>query len=289
MNRLSSVFPSTKGTPDGSAKKKRKAATDLSPLKAFKGRRLVDHERAFVDHKISRVYSIIRKCTGSLGGGGHGGSIYGEITMGSFQRVIDYLKSNCAFSNESKFLDVGSGLGKPSIHVSIDPGCEVSFGIESDKLRWSLSLQNLRGILSEMSLNVFFSHGDITHVSSFDPFTHIYSFDVGFPGDTMSKLASIFNSSSSPLYLVSFHAPRKIVDQYGYKVEFVDKLPTSMCGSGESHTCYIYKRSSSVSTTEIIDPLFTSGLDILAKSSVKTWVTSASFFQQDRLTRSQKK
>ena len=33
------------------------------------------------------------------------------------------------------------------------------------------------------------------------------------------------------------------MEEYGYEVELVDQLATSMHGSGESHMCYIYRRT----------------------------------------------
>lgn len=36
---------------------------------------------------VKRAYSIVRRCTGSLGGNGSGGAIYGELTSGSMQKA----------------------------------------------------------------------------------------------------------------------------------------------------------------------------------------------------------
>ena len=66
---------------------------------------------------------------------GVGGAIYGEITQQQFQKVVDFLKDHCEFDHQSLFLDIGSGLGKPNFHVSIDPGCQVSYGVEIEKVR----------------------------------------------------------------------------------------------------------------------------------------------------------
>ena len=42
----------------------------------------------------------------------------GELTKGSMQMVINTLKSECNLTKKSLFLDVGSGLGKPPLHVA---------------------------------------------------------------------------------------------------------------------------------------------------------------------------
>jgi hypothetical protein len=40
---------------------------------------------------VSKVYKIVRKLTGSIGGNGSVGPIYGELTMGSMQKMIDLM------------------------------------------------------------------------------------------------------------------------------------------------------------------------------------------------------
>ena len=47
----------------------------------------------------------------------------------------------------NRFLDVGSGLGKPNLHVAQYPGVKVSIGIELKRERWMLSLSNLKACL----------------------------------------------------------------------------------------------------------------------------------------------
>ena len=50
------------------------------------------------------------------------------------------MKTHTGLDSSSFFLDVGSGIGKPNFHVAIDPGVQVSFGLEIDDDRWLLSL-----------------------------------------------------------------------------------------------------------------------------------------------------
>lgn len=217
-------------------------AIPLSP------QRLENVAKSFIELDVVEVYKTIRKQTGALGGNAAGGAIYGEITRNSFQRVVDFLKINCDFSETSLFLDVGSGLGKPSFHVSIDPGVEISFGIELEEIRWHLSLHNLKSILlleknRSKRACMMFSMGDITNAATLNPFSHVYSFDVGFPPDVMDKYAAIYNLSDAP-FLVSFHGPRKIIELYQFAVECMGQIVTSMAGSSEVHTCYFYRRHS---------------------------------------------
>jgi hypothetical protein len=41
---------------------------------------------------VQQVYSVLQAATGSLGGNGNSGAIYGELTQASMQRVVDLLK-----------------------------------------------------------------------------------------------------------------------------------------------------------------------------------------------------
>uniref|UniRef100_A0AAV1V5F3 DOT1 domain-containing protein n=1 Tax=Peronospora matthiolae TaxID=2874970 RepID=A0AAV1V5F3_9STRA len=292
-----------------SSKKKRTRGSIGTPGKVTPLAQVREKEihRTFTDHEVSEVYKTIRKQTGSLGGNAAGGAIYGEITQASFQRVVDYLKDHCELSEASCFVDVGSGLGKPNFHVSVDPGVQVSYGIELEELRWHLSLHNLRSVLSLDSqrhkpLSTVFTAGDITHAHTFEPFSHVYTFDVGFPPDVMDKMAEMFNRSSAK-YFVSFHSPRKVVETYGFSVTNIGRVATSMAGSSEGHQCYFYRRVAVIEeesefereevTVEMAplndcvicpplaeDPLFSKGIELLktGREGMLSWIND--FFDQ---------
>lgn len=95
-----------------------------------------------VDSKVEKVYKIVKKATGSLGGNGCNGPIYGELTMHSMQKIVNILITKCNFSHKSRFIDVGSGLGKPNFHVSQDPAVRLSLGVELEEIRWQVSHTN---------------------------------------------------------------------------------------------------------------------------------------------------
>lgn len=44
-------------------------------------------------------------------------------------------------------------------------------------------------------------------------------------------------------YFVSYRPPHKVIDEYGYKVNYMHQLMTTMSGSGEGHTVYFYERA----------------------------------------------
>mmetsp|Transcript_2457 Transcript_2457/g.5114 ORF Transcript_2457/g.5114 Transcript_2457/m.5114 type:complete len:239 (-) Transcript_2457:112-828(-) len=158
------------------------------------------------------------------------------------------MKEYMEFDSNSRFIDVGAGLGKPNIHVAMDPKVEFSYGIEVNPERWHLSLSNLKPLLKEaikdrsMGHNIILDKGDIIEAKSFDPFTHVYMFDIGFPGFLFAHLSEMFNNSTVSNYLISYYGPKKIIEQYGFEVELMFKVSVSMHGSGEYHSGYYYKR-----------------------------------------------
>lgn len=197
--------------------------------------------RTHTEPEVKAMYKIVNKCTGSLGGNGAGGAIYGELTQASMQKVVNLLIEQGGLDKDSAFIDVGAGLGKPNLHVAIDPGVRISVGIEMEYVRWLLSLHNLKHFLDETDNiykksdrtflnNVTFMHGDAIQAKSFDPFTHIYMFDIGFPPTLFLHLAECVRKSSTAKYVLCYHAPHLMIERYGFDMEFIEKQATSMHG-----------------------------------------------------------
>jgi hypothetical protein len=144
---------------------------------------------------VSKVYKIVKKLTGSIGGNGYSGPIYGELTMGSMQKMIDLMMEHTGFDSSSRFIDVGSGIGKPNLHVAQYPGVTFSCGVEMEHTRWSLGLTCLKAILDQavadgrdgikqgteeqIQGNCVFLHSNILEAKVFNPFTHVYMFSIG--------------------------------------------------------------------------------------------------------------
>lgn len=206
---------------------------------------------------VTDVYKIVRKLTGSIGGNGYCGPIYGELTMGSMQKMIDLMIAKTSFDKTSRFIDVGSGIGKPNLHVAQYPGVEFSCGVEMEHTRWSLGMTCLKAIMNEVVKesnqqqndpkqqiqgNTMFLHKNITEAKTFDPFTHVYMFSIGFPPPLWVQLSEMWNKSLSP-YLICYHSPKDIITAYGLNVDLIAQTQTSMHGSKEGHMGYIYKRS----------------------------------------------
>ena len=237
-------------------------------------------QRVLLPPNVKTVYSIIRSATGSIGGNADGGAIYGETTAFSLQNIINLMKAHANFTSDSRFIDVGSGLGKPNLHVAQDPGVRFSCGIEVNRIRWMLSLNNLlnvlqyrihqstSGIINEANLlgfNCFFSYGDISMAETFNPFTHVYMFDIGFPPNLMTHLSTVFNRSCSS-YLICYHPPAIMIVRYKFDIILMCQQNTTMHGSGENHTGYIYRRTiimNNPSSDFPIDPIFMESWNIV--------------------------
>ncbi|CAB9514414.1 Histone methylation protein DOT1 [Seminavis robusta] len=211
-------------------------------------------EEIVIQPNTKRVYNLVKKLTGSLGGNGSCGPIYGELTQGSMQKMVNLMKQHTQLDKTSRFIDVGSGIGKPNLHVTQDPGVAFSCGIEMELDRYRLGLKCLQRVLQEavndahddaikdkVRHNCMFLHGNIMSARTFDPFTHVYMFSIGFPPKLWVYLSEAWNRSQSP-YMICFHGPRTLINDYEFEVELLAQTPTSMHASGEGHQGYIYQR-----------------------------------------------
>lgn len=75
----------------------------------------------------------------------------------------------------------------------------------------------------------------------------------------------MWNRSQSR-YLICYHPPKDIVSDYGFHVVLLNQTSTSMHGSKEIHTGYIYKRNetggtSSSAAAGACDPFFANVVD----------------------------
>jgi hypothetical protein len=65
----------------------------------------------------------------------------------------------------------------------------------------------------------------------------------------------MWNRSHSP-YLICYHGPRDIIENYEFNLELVTQTPTSMHGSKEGHMGYIYRRPDHAESLNACDPFF---------------------------------
>jgi len=227
-------------------------------------------DKKWVTNNINEVYSIIKPFESM----GHSDRdcVYGEVTKGAFQKIVDDMKAHAEFNASSRFIDVGSGLGKPCLHVAQDPGVSFSFGIELSEVRWGLCINAFLKVLQLASKQVqncrishkcFFALGDVAQADTFDPFTHVYMFNTGFNPREIYGIADKFNRSSTARYLICY-INYKDVREYNFQVHPpIRVIKTSMSGSNRHHSAFIYKRAISEMIEPLMitcDPLFRDGL-----------------------------
>jgi hypothetical protein len=134
---------------------------------------------------VDKVYKIVHKFTGALGGMAEGGPVYGELTTGSMNKVVNLMIEHTGFCESSCFIDIGCGLGKPNLHVAQYPGVALSVGVEIRAVRHFLGMTNLNAVLDAAKTNPSIGHkcylirADIMSFKCLDPFTHVYMFDIG--------------------------------------------------------------------------------------------------------------
>lgn len=227
-----------------------------------------------ISENVRLIYKLVHSTTGAIGGNGSFGAIYGELTKGSMQKMVNLMKEHTGLDKSSNFIDVGSGIGKPNLHVNEDPGVNFSYGIEMERSRWLLGLCALKAVLTkarekkDLGQRCMFDHGNIKQANTFDPFTHVYMFSIGFPPTLWDHLSEMFNNSHSE-YLICFHPPRVIIEKYEFEVDLIIQTPTSMHGSSEGHTGYIYKRRNTAplasSGNVRCDPLYQDAYNFVKK------------------------
>lgn len=273
---MTSFLSPVKSRPEGKFSTPAKLSTPVKSLEL--AATPVKEVEALPGPSVKHLYRVIQKSSGAVGGYGHNGPVYGEITMGTFQKVVNAMVKHTGFEAGSSFVDIGAGLGKPSLHVALNPGVQLSCGIEVEELRWQLSMHNLRFVMNqvpEMRKNVvYFAHADATEMD-LHAFTHIYMFDVGFPPNVLRSLADAFNKSKSAKALVSFQRPDKIKN-IGFSVELVTQVLTRMNGSTEGHTAYVFTKKSGLMQTRITDLLPATPAKTPVKVPTKTPVKTRS-------------
>ena len=236
-----------------------------------KNRRFHTSADAIVTAEVVALYNAINTVNREMGGSGSGGPMYGEITCKSFQRICSYLKRHMDFKRTSYFLDIGAGLGKPSLHVLLDPGVQFSFGVEIERHRWGLSMWILKHLLTNMAPlqalapSVFFALSDAAKLDTLNPFTHIYMFDVAFNRDLLKAIAKAYNMSESVLCLTSYQTP-KAIKEAGFNVTLHGRIQTHYYASKGRHTAYVYKtrEEGSEDRQRAISDTFMFGFELLS-------------------------
>jgi hypothetical protein len=105
--------------------------------------------------KTNPLYKEINKIA-KLGGNGHGGAIYGEVTRMSMIYILRSAKEHLGLSKTTTFLDIGSGVGKPNLTAAVAEHVRLSIGIEVIRYRHWMSQVVLDFLLKDSLSFSFF-------------------------------------------------------------------------------------------------------------------------------------
>ena len=150
--------------------------------------------------KVKTVYNVVNNSNGRLGGGASGGPIYGQLNESSMDKVIDVMMNVCNLNSLSMVLDVGAGLGLPTFHIAQRVHLCLSMGVESEAIRYRMSIHSLKLLCTGPHRSVVntdgvsFIHANILNAESYEPFNIIYMFDVGMPPSIYEHGSVCFNA-----------------------------------------------------------------------------------------------
>lgn len=202
--------------------------------------------------RLSDLYREITRRSGRIGGAAAGGPLYGELTAQSMDRVVETLR----LAASSILLDLGSGIGKPGLHATFTVGCRC-VGVEVNGLRWWRSLTILRPPCPvSRATPPLLLHADGLRLPTLEPCTHVYTFNPGWPVSDVQRLCDLVVASTSVVVLACFQhlfrgvrADRQQRAPFNGAFRLVTQIAVTMSGSGQRHTCYVYRRVSSSSSS----------------------------------------
>jgi hypothetical protein len=214
-----------------------------------------------------RMKIILNRLPSVDGGKGLSAPIYGEVNFTGMNRIFYLLKKFTGMSEESHFIDIGSGSAVQVLHAALN-SVKTSAGIEYDEMRHEQALARIHMLghprsgvapITFREGQIHLIHGAAESMESLEPYTHVYSFDRAFlgaktyhPETPFIHLAQLFNKSQTLKCYVSFVNPSTLLS-YGFDARVLGQLGNlSQAGSKEKMTAYFYVKASDkrVTTTE---------------------------------------
>lgn len=148
-------------------------------------------------------------------------SLYGEITFGSLDKVIQYLKLN----KDDVFFDLGSGVGKVVMQVAMTTPVKKVVGVELSNSRYKEARKAARLLQSQGYVEprkYSFKNEDILETNLKNA-TVIYSCSTAFPMKFMNKFTKKLGELKRPLRIVT---TQELPENKYF--ELVDKLQLDM-------------------------------------------------------------
>jgi hypothetical protein len=94
-----------------------------------------------MEAQMSSLYSLLNI---AVDPGSDGTGILVEVKVGSMQNLMEHLQDLCEFNENSRFLDVGSGCGRPVLHAAVAIKPKLSIGVEVHPLIYGASVGCLK-------------------------------------------------------------------------------------------------------------------------------------------------
>ena len=210
-----------------------------------------------------QLYRAIQHADGMLNGTDDG--LAGEMRVGSMHTIVQFLMDTCSMGPGSTFLDIGSGLGKPVLHVALHAQVQHALGIEVAHATWALAMSTLLRARDRSHLpttpTIHYAHTSVASLSTLNPCTHVYMFDIGFTPEIYAHIANLISSSPTVQHFVCYH-PRRLLAT-GLSATPIARTPARMSVSEEQHTAYVYRCEPSPTALYEADHLLQAAIDTL--------------------------
>lgn len=155
-------------------------------------------------------------------------SLYGEITFGSLDKIVDYLD----LGEDDVFFDLGSGVGKVVLQIAMTTPVKKAIGVELSTSRHTGSKKVLAKAVKEKLVtrrNCAFLHEDILE-TNLSKATVIYSCSTAFPATFMKQFAKKLCALKKPIRIVTLQEfPARsglvLIDKLSLDMSWVRKTP----------------------------------------------------------------
>ena len=173
-------------------------------------------------------------------------------TLINGKRIFKVWEEETGFKGDENthFLDVGCGVGRPGIIAAAEFGVTKITGVEYHeekakvaKLAWAA----VKKYLPHVQLYDI-QHADIGQVEVWPPgtVTHVYLFDKGFPDVSLIHVNRLWDQCASCKGLATTKDPLTLW-KLGFSVNLLAKLSVKQPGiGGQRHTVYVYAKRENV-------------------------------------------
>jgi hypothetical protein len=208
-----------------------------------------DQEKAELPPHLQALNAVVKcyqqKCNTDLSA--DGGNIYAELTKGSIERLLSFIKEKVGISTDDVWLDGGCGYNFFMAYIAQLTSCKV-YGIEYVPNKIFLGMKSAVSAMRHEGLinyNIGYVPSDLFLLESLGPATIAYFFDEAFPRRLIKHICKLIKESTT-LRAVLFFKPSKdgkLIDRISEwgDLKFQCTIPNMhKYGSGGGNTCYLF-------------------------------------------------